>query len=345
MKSIRLLSSFFFFATVLFFTSCQKELSTNSSKEDMLLTIGDMLKAANDGSSLGTEQLSTTRNGNGGAPSNPLASARSNAKFSVLTSALARTGLLNTLMKLDGDYTLFAPTDDAFADAGITVSALNQLSKEDLSKILLYHVVSGKIPASAVPASAAVETLNGAKIFVRKGGNTVKINLSTVTLADVMAKNGVVHVIDKVLMPPTQSIVDVVVNNPNFSLLKTAVLRASEGTTNVAALLSGAGPFTVFAPTDAAFTAAGLTSSVLSSLPPDALTPILGYHVISGAIFSIDLSDGITPAMLLSGTTTITLAGGPKIKGAGNSSASNITVTDILTINGVIHVIDGVLLP
>lgn len=344
MKAKRLLIPALFFSVAVLFSGCQKQLSVAESN-DASMTIGSMLKGANEASNLGSEMLSTTRSGNGAGPSNPLAFARSNARFSVLTVALARTGLLNTLMKLDEEFTLFAPTDAAFAAAGISVEDVTKLPKDAVASILLYHVISGEIPSGSVPASAAVTTLNGKRVFVRKSGNNVFVNLSKVTQADVQAKNGIVHVIDKVLMPPTQSIVDVVVNNPNFSLLKAAVLRASQGSTNVAALLSGDGPFTVFAPTDAAFTAAGLTASVINAAEPNSLTPVLGYHVISGAVFSIDLADGITPSMLLSGTTTITLNGGAKIKGNGNSSASNITVTDILTTNGVIHVIDQVLLP
>ena len=125
-----------------------------------------------------------------------------------------------------------------------------------------------------------------------------------------------------------------------------AVLRASQGSTNVAGLLSGTGPFTVFAPVNQAFINAGFaTINDIMSASPDALTPILAYHVIGARVFSSDLTNGMMPDMFLGGTTTITLNGGAKIKGAGNASASNIVKTDIVSTNGVIHVIDGVLLP
>lgn len=325
-------------------TSCQKQLSQPSNALSSEQTIGAILKnAADEANGMNGEVLTSS---NGGAPSNPLAHARSKARFSVLTVALAKTGLLNTLMRLDGDYTLFAPTDEAFAAAGLSTSDITKLPEETLKGILLYHVVGAKVPAAAVPANAAVATLNGKKIFVRSSAAGVAINLSKVTLADVMAKNGVIHVIDKVLLPPTQSIVDIVVSDTSFSLLKTAVLRASQGTTNVAALLSGAGPFTVFAPVNNAFRALGLNEAAINGTAPDALTPILAYHVINNAaVFSIDLTNGITPTMLAGGTTTITLTGGAKIKGKSNASASNIIATDIITTNGVIHVIDSVLLP
>jgi uncharacterized surface protein with fasciclin (FAS1) repeats len=331
---------FFLFVTL---TACQKQLSNNEENGSQL-TIGAMLKNASDAdqNALNTEIPGTS---NGSGPANPLAFARSQERFSVLTVALAKTGLLNTLMRLDADYTLFAPSDAAFAAANIDVATVTKLPEETLKQILLYHVVGGKVPAAAVTGSLAPATLNGKRIFVRPLSGTVAINLSKVTIADVVAKNGVIHVIDKVLLPPTQSIVDVVVNDARFSLLKAAVLQASKGTTNVAALLSGAGPFTVFAPLNSAFTDIKYDEAAINAAAPDALTPILAYHVISGAVFSIDLSNGLTPTMLSGKTTIIGLGTVATIKGSGNTSPSTITITDVLTTNGVIHVIDKVLLP
>jgi uncharacterized surface protein with fasciclin (FAS1) repeats len=160
-----------------------------------------------------------------------------------------------------------------------------------------------------------------------------------------MAKNGVVHVINQVLMPPTKTIVETAMGNPAFSTLVAAVVKASTGSTNVAGILNGPGAFTVFAPTNAGFEAEGITSAAIAGLMPDDITPILGYHVINAPVFSIDLVNGMMPTMLLSGKTTITLTSGAQIKGNGNSMASNIAPTDIICTNGIIHVIDRVLLP
>ncbi len=327
---------------LLVLSGCQKEVEAPKTADSSTESIGKLIQA----SSLELSLADVPNAANSGqGPSNPLAFARSNAKFSILTVALARTGLLNTLMKLDQDYTLFAPTDEAFQAAGLSATAVTQLPKDALSAILLYHVVGAKVPASAVPAAAGVTTLNGKQIYVRKNANGVFVNLAQVTLADVMAKNGVVHVINQVLMPPTKTIVETAVGNPAFSTLVQAVLRASTGSTNVAGILSGPGAFTVFAPTNAGFEAEGITPAVISGIAPDGLTPILGYHVIGSPVFSIDLVNGMMPTMLLSGKTTITLNGGAKIKGNGNSTASNIVATDIICTNGIIHVIDRVLLP
>jgi uncharacterized surface protein with fasciclin (FAS1) repeats len=324
---------------LLVFSGCQKEVEAPKLTDSSTESIGKLLQT----SSLQVSDVPNASNAQGS--SNPLAKARSNAKFSILTVALAKTGLLNTLMKLDQDYTLFAPTDEAFIAAGLSAAKVTQLPEDALSAILLYHVVGGKIPASAVPAAAGVTTLNGKQIYVRSSMKGVFVNLAQVTLADVMAKNGVVHVINQVLMPPTKTIAETAIGNPAFTTLVGAVVRASSGSTDVLGILNGPGAYTVFAPTNAGFEAEGITPAVIGGIAPDDITPILGYHLIGVPVFSIDLVDGMTPTMLLSGKTTITLSGGAKIKGNGNSMASNITATDIICTNGIIHVIDRVLLP
>jgi len=279
------------------------------------------------------------------------ASGGKQVRFTYLAVALARTGLIKELAKFDGAYTLFAPTNDAFMNAGFnSIQDIMKTPVEALTPILLYHVVGLKVKAADVPAgpNAEVPTLNGAKIYAtRKTDGSVFINGTAVIYADIKAVNGVIHVIDRILIPPTGNIVQTAIAaNPEFTYLVTAVTRASQGSTNVAALLSGAGPFTVFAPVNQAFINAGFPTiaSIMNANPND-LTPILAYHVIPARIFSSDLSNGITPTMLAGGTTTITLTGGPKIKGNTNTAAANIVKTDIVSTNGVIHVIDGVLLP
>jgi uncharacterized surface protein with fasciclin (FAS1) repeats len=288
-------------------------------------------------------------------PENGEATARGAAgrqvRFNFLAAALAHTGLTKTLATYDGNYTLFAPTNDAFIAAGFnSVQAIMSTPVEVLKPVLLYHVLGIKVMTANVPAgpNAAVATLNGADLYAtRKPDGSVFINGTPVIFADVNAVNGVIHVIDKVLLPPTGNIVQTAVAaNPEFTYLVAAVLRASQGGTNVAALLSSNGPFTVFAPVNQAFINAGFpTIAAIMSADPDALTPILAYHVIGARVFSSDLVNGMTPNMLAGGTTTITLAGGAKIKGNGNTTASNIVKTDIVSTNGVIHVIDAVLLP
>ncbi|HSF44518.1 MAG TPA: fasciclin domain-containing protein [Chitinophagaceae bacterium] len=323
-------------------TGCQKEVKAPAQPEGFTASesIGKMLQ----GSALELAVNGIPMAANNG-PSNPLAGARSQAKFSILTVALAKTGLLNTLMKLDADYTLFAPTDEAFIAAGLSAAKVTQLPEDALSAILLYHVVGMKVPAAAVPAAAGVATLNGKQIYVRSNAKGVFVNLAQVTAADIMAKNGVVHVINKVLMPPTKTIVETAIADQRFTTLVSAVLKASSGTTNVAGILSGPGAFTVFAPTNEGFSVEGITPAVIDGLPADDITPILGYHVITTPVFSIDLTDNLMPTMFLSGKTTIRLNGGATIQGKSNTTASGITETDIICTNGIIHVINRMLKP
>ena len=270
-----------------------------------------------------------------------------NSSFSTLKAAVIKADLATTLSGA-GPFTVFAPDDNAFQQAGITSSVLNSLTPADVSKILLYHTLGAKVESAQVPAgpNAAVATAGGDSVYLTSNSNGVFINGIKVTQADVAATNGVIHVIGSVLMPPAGNIVETAQGDTTFSLLVEAVLRASQGTTNVAQVLSGAGPFTVFAPTNNAFRAAGFPDAAsIQATDPDVLTGILTYHVIAGRVFSSDLTDGVQPSTVNGGKVTIGLSGGATVKGNSNTTASNIIATNIVATNGVVHVIDQVLLP
>ena len=229
-----------------------------------------------------------------------------------------------------------------------TDAKITAVPAETLRKILLYHVVGQEIPAVAI-ATAVNTTVKSAadlNIFVTKNASGVYVNGAKVIKADLMASNGIIHTINSVLMPPAGNIVEAAQANSNFSYLVAAILRASQGTTNVAQVLAGDGPFTVFAPTNQAFITAGFpTIAAINAADPATLTNILTYHVVAGRIFSSDLVEGGKPATVNGGTLTITLTGVAKVKGNANTTASNITSANLVTTNGVIHVIDQVLLP
>ena len=271
-----------------------------------------------------------------------------NNDFSLLESALVHAGLSGVLDE-EGTYTVFAPNNAAFAAAGLDSEAkIKALPVSTLKNILLYHVLGQKVPASAIAnaSNTSVETLAKSNIFVTKNANGVFVNGAAVTQADVMASNGVIHVINTVLMPAMGNIVEVAQGNPNFSFLVAAVLRASQGSTNVAQVLTGAGPYTVFAPTNQAFMDAGFaTITAIQNANPADLTAILTYHVIAGRIFSSDLTEGAKPETLNGGTLSISLNGGAKVKGNGNTTAATISQANLMSSNGVIHVVDKVLLP
>lgn len=270
------------------------------------------------------------------------------ANLSTLKSAVVKANLASTLEGA-GPYTVFAPTDDAFTASGITASTINSFTAAQLQSILLYHVIPSKIIAANVPAgpNAKVVTASGDSVFVTKNASGVFINGINVTQADVAASNGVIHLVSKAILPPAGNIVEVAQSNSNFSFLVAAVIRASTGTTNVAQILTSGGPFTVFAPTNDAFIAAGFANiAAINAANPNTLASILTYHVVPGRVFSSGLSNGATVTAASGGTLTIGLNGAAAtVKGKTNPSPSNIIATNLMARNGVIHVIDRVLLP
>jgi uncharacterized surface protein with fasciclin (FAS1) repeats len=241
-----------------------------------------------------------------------------------------------------GPFTVFAPTDAAFAalPAG-TIDALLADPTGDLAQILLYHVVSGSVLSTDLSDGQIVTTLQGQTVTIDITGGIVTVNGAQVIVADLLAENGVVHVIDAVLLPNLEeplpaTVVDIIVNSDVHTTLEAAVIAAE-----LADDLSGVGPFTVFAPTDAAFAAlpAGVVDALLLD-PTGDLAQILLYHVVSGSVLSTDLSDGQIVTTLQGQTVTIDITGGiVTVNGA------QVIVADLLAENGVVHVIDAVLLP
>ena len=252
-----------------------------------------------------------------------------------LVAALAQAELVSTL-EGPGPFTVFAPTDDAFADAGIDLVALDTPEgKETLTDILLHHVYSGSVPASAVTDGMMAEMVNGDKVAFTNDGTTVTVGSATVITADVIASNGIIHVIDKVLMPPSD-IPTTAGTTGIHNTLVNAVVQA-----NLLTTLSGDGPFTVFAPTDQAFTDAGVDLAALDTPEGNqALTNILQYHVISGEV----PASGVTDCL-----SADAVNGQPLSFTVGDSGVmvndANVITTDVITSNGLIHVIDKVLTP
>ena len=254
-----------------------------------------------------------------------------------LVAALSHAGLVSAL-QADGPFTVFAPTDDAFAAAGIDLSTFDTDEENaTLSDILLYHVVSGSVAASDVTDGMSAEALNGDDLSFTVSDGSVMVNDATVTTADVMASNGIIHVIDKVLMPPADlaDIPTVAQGTGIHTSLVAAVVQAELLTT-----LQGDGPFTVFAPTDDAFAAAGIDLAALDTEEGKAaLTDILLYHVVSGAVPSSAVTDGMSAAAVNGDDLSFTVGEGVMVNDA------NVVLADVPASNGVIHVIDKVLMP
>jgi uncharacterized surface protein with fasciclin (FAS1) repeats len=268
--------------------------------------------------------------------------------FTLLYEAVQKAGLVSTLNSL-GPFTVFAPTDSGFKASGITSSVISALSAGELDSILLYHTLTSEILAANVPAGpdAKVTTASGDSIFVTNNANGVFVNGVQVITANIQASNGVIHTIGKVLIPSFgKNLVQTVEADTSLSFLVAAVVRASAGGTNLAAVLSTGGIFTVFAPTNNAFRAAGFAdTSAINAASPATLTSILTYHVIAGRVFSSDLTQGEMPTTVNGETVTVSLSGMASVKGNSNTNAANIVVANIMATNGVLHKIDQVLLP
>ena len=275
--------------------------------------------------------------------------------FTTLVAAVTEAGLVDTLSG-DGPFTVFAPTDEAFAAAldalGLTAEEL--LASPELGAILTYHVLAGEVDAATAISldGQSADTVNGAAIDISVVDGSVMINNATVITADVAASNGIIHIIDTVLLPPAAeamdeeamddgpgTIVDVAVGAGSFTTLVAAVTEAGLVDT-----LSGDGPFTVFAPTDEAFAAAldalGLTAEELLASPE--LGAILTYHVLAGEV------DAAT-AISLDGQSADTVNGAAidisVVDGSVMINNATVITADVAASNGIIHIIDTVLLP
>ena len=265
-------------------------------------------------------------------------------RFTTLVAAVTAAELVDTL-KGEGPFTVFAPTDDAFAALPVgTVESLLADPAGALTQILLYHVVSGKVMAADVTGLTSTATVQGEEISIKvEDGNVYLNDTVQVIITDIEASNGVIHVLDAVLMPPSLmaeelgTIPEVAAAAGSFTTLLAAVEAAG-----LAETLSGEGPFTVFAPTDDAFATLpeGTVESLLAD-PAGALTQILLYHVVEGEVLAETVVTLESATTIQGEDVTIELVDG----GVVLNGSVKVTATDVMASNGVIHVIDAVLLP
>jgi transforming growth factor-beta-induced protein len=284
--------------------------------------------------------------------------AQSDGRFNTLVAAVTTADLVDTLQS-EGPFTVFAPTDDAFAAylAENELTAADLLAADSLADILTYHVYTGQVLSSAAisiaeSAESQIEMVNGDNAALSLTGNDLYVNLSKVIVADVTTSNGVIHAIDKVLTPPAASALSD--TNSTIAGLVTALAGAEPAeftvllealtTASLAGALAGNGPFTVFAPTDAAFVALltelDLTQSELLASPD--LANILSQHVISGVTI-----DSVA-AFAANGADVQTLNSAEEVtveinEGTLTIEGANVVITDVQASNGVIHVIDSVI--
>ncbi len=266
--------------------------------------------------------------------------------FSSLVAALTKVDLVSTLNGA-GPFTVFAPTNAAFADA-LTALGFNELSavpNDVLTNILLYHVVSGKVESTDL-TTGYITTLNtegpaGNKpsLLIDVSTNVVLNGNTTVTAADINADNGIVHVVDKVLLPP--NITDIAGDNGNYSLLVDALAQV-----NLVSTLQGDGPFTVLAPDNAAFGRLlnALNVSNLAEIDNSVLTNVLLNHVISGNVRSTDLNMGYVNTLANGvGDNKASLYINLENNVSFNNAAE-VALADIGATNGTVHAINEVIL-
>ncbi len=294
-------------------------------------------------------------------PPNVVTFATSNPAFTSLVAALTRTGLMTDFVAAlsgEGPFTVFAPTNDAFQallDSNDEWNALADIPVEALEDVLKYHVTgAGNVRSTALVDGQEVPTLLGESFNIDLSNGaaiTTPANSANIILTDVQGQNGVVHAIDAVLLPSAfasakePNAVEFAQANPDFSILVDAVVKAG-----LAETLSGAGPFTIFAPTNDAFVAllnSNDSWNSLDDIPVDVLTSVLTNHVVSGDVRSTDLSTGYVHSLSatsfngdLTTSLFVDLTDGVKINGS-----TNVTGADNVVSNGVIHVVDEVIMP
>jgi uncharacterized surface protein with fasciclin (FAS1) repeats len=278
---------------------------------------------------------------------NIVETAAADPQFSILVEAVGAAGLVDTLSG-PGPFTVFAPTNDAFAallgELGVTKAQL-LADKALLTEVLTYHVLPAQVKAADVPAGKAITTVQGGVFKAESQGGGLVITdgrnrTAKITATDVAASNGVIHVIDKVILPADKSLVAIAVLQPQFSILVDALSVA-----DLADTLSGPGPFTVFAPTDDAFAALlaelGLTQDELFA-NTELLRQVLLYHVVDGRVLKAEVP--LNTAITTLQSQTFSVDGMLAITDQ-RARKAKITATDVFATNGVIHVIDKVILP
>ena len=254
--------------------------------------------------------------------------------FTILAKALTEAELVGAL-KGDGPFTVFAPTDEAFKKLpkGTLETLLKPENRDMLVGILTYHVVPGEYKAGKVLSSKTLTTLNGQRADIAGGD----IDNATIVKTDIECSNGIIHVIDEVILPESDSILEIATSAGSFNTLAAALEAA-----DLIDALSGEGPFTVFAPTDEAFAALpdGTLDMLLKPENKDKLRSILLYHVVEGRVYADQAIEAEKAATLQGGKVKIT-------KSWGNVKINDAKVVnaDIEASNGVIHVIDRVILP
>jgi uncharacterized surface protein with fasciclin (FAS1) repeats len=374
MKRILLRSTTMLLLFSVLFTACKKNSAddANTANEESALrsearqAISDKTNTASAGEAEIRSLLGGPAGTARGQNRNIVQIASSIPIFKSLVAAVVKTGLAGVLASPELNATVFAPTDAAFAklpapfNNAANINGISDAAQiAALKSILLYHVLGTEVKkhqvargrSSAVTLKPAGAANDNTIYFSNNFGLLVVNGNSLVLFADVDASNGVIHVIDDVLLPPSQTIAQIAIGNPAFSSLVAALVK-----TNLAGVFTGSGDFTVFAPTDAAFARlpapfnnAANINAITNTAQIAALANILKYHVTGSRYFAWDLGifQPVTTLAAAPNNNLVTILGlnGGYVKGNGNTGFANIRPANILAVNGVIQVVNQVLLP
>jgi uncharacterized surface protein with fasciclin (FAS1) repeats len=271
-----------------------------------------------------------------------------NADFSILSAAIRHAGMSDALKT--EDLTLFAPNDAAFKASGFAdAAAITARPAAEVREILRYHTLGTAFTADQLTAENGppVQNLAMKTMYITRNSGGVLVNGARVTTPNLKADNGIIHVVERLLLPPTRSLLELIQNNSDLSFLLAAANRASQASPALGnALSSPLSTHTLLAPSNAAFMAAGFTSTAsFSAADPATLANILLYHLLPGRIFSNNFTSG-TLTTVSTKTIKVDVNNGVKITGnKNNGQPAALTQTNLLATNGVVHIIDRVLMP
>jgi transforming growth factor-beta-induced protein len=263
--------------------------------------------------------------------------------FTILSAALRKAELLETVATT-ADLTVFAPTNAGFVAAGIT--SLDGLEKEDLTPVLTYHVLGAVVKAADLPESGIAATLNGENIYLGYSANVLINGLTTITAVDIEKSNGVVHVIDRTLVPPAPNVVEIALaladngDASQFTILTS--LLANEAYADITQAIIDAENITVFAPTDAAFED---IADIIGDLTEDQIRTVLTYHAVGARVFSYNLVDGQVVPTLNTQTLKVNINDDGVFLEDKSEADAQVIIVNVHGSNGVIHAVDKVLIP
>jgi uncharacterized surface protein with fasciclin (FAS1) repeats len=273
---------------------------------------------------------------------------KSKPELSLYAAALEKAGL-QSYINGPGPFTFFAPTNDAFTAAKITQDSLNKMTPGAINYLLMYHTINALVTTTdlfgaqfSFSRGTQIGNTASTQMFLGTRGDSSYINGTNIISPDNMVSNGVIHIINQVQVPPVfrGNMQAVLTNTGQHSLFIAALTRGGRW-----AGLTGTGPFTIMAPTDAAMSAAGFTLSNINAAPVSRMDSLVRYHYFTGTrLFTNDLGNRVSPQTALGVNRTLLASGnGKQIKGNSNATPVNIIQANLLGTNGVVHVIDGVL--